>query len=70
MKRILKIQLAIASLLFGTITAQEKAVPIFKDGQAQIVKAFNTPNKWIRHDLWVETELQELLKEVQNYFGM
>ncbi|MDY8137899.1 Xaa-Pro dipeptidyl-peptidase [Aquimarina sp. 2201CG5-10] len=33
-----------------------KAVPIFKDGEAQIVEAFNTPDKWIRHDLWVETE--------------
>lgn len=33
-----------------------KATPIFKDGEAQIVEAFNTPDKWIRHDLWVETE--------------
>ncbi|WP_316792629.1 Xaa-Pro dipeptidyl-peptidase [Pedobacter frigoris] len=35
--------------------AQEKAVPVFKDGEAQIVTAFDTPEKWIRHDLWVET---------------
>ena len=35
--------------------AQEKTTPIFKDGEAQIVEGFNTPNKWIRHDLWVET---------------
>lgn len=35
---------------------QEKAMPIFKDGEAQIVEAFNTPDKWIRHDLFVETE--------------
>ena len=35
--------------------AQEKAKPIFKDGEAQIVEAFNTPDKWIKHDLWVET---------------
>lgn len=34
----------------------EKATPIFKDGEAQIVEAFNNPNKWIHHDLWVETE--------------
>jgi len=39
-----------------TLIAQEKAAPIFKDGEAQIVDAFNTPDKWIRHDLWVETE--------------
>ena len=35
--------------------AQDKAKPIFKDGEAQIVEAFNTPDKWIRHDLFVET---------------
>ncbi|GAA4303304.1 Xaa-Pro dipeptidyl-peptidase [Aestuariibaculum suncheonense] len=29
--------------------------PVFKDGEAQIVEAFSDPNKWIRHDLWVET---------------
>ena len=36
--------------------AQPKAIPVFEDGEAQIVEAFNTPEKWIRHDLWVETE--------------
>ena len=39
------------NLLIG----QEKATPIFKDGEAQVVAAFNTPSKWIRTDLWVET---------------
>ena len=34
----------------------EKATPIFKDGEAQIVEAFNNPEKWVHHDLWVETE--------------
>jgi X-Pro dipeptidyl-peptidase len=34
----------------------QKAVPIFENGEAQIVSAFNDPVKWIRHDLWVETE--------------
>ncbi|MEM7187796.1 MAG: Xaa-Pro dipeptidyl-peptidase [Bacteroidota bacterium] len=33
----------------------EKAVPVFKDGEAQIVPAFQDSEKWIRHDLWVET---------------
>ncbi len=33
----------------------EKAIPVFKDGEAQIVEAFNDSEKWIRHDLWVET---------------
>lgn len=37
--------------------AQEgKAGPVFKDGQAQVVEAFNNPEEWIVHDLWVETE--------------
>ena len=34
----------------------QKAVPTFENGEAQIVSAFNDPVKWIRHDLWVETE--------------
>lgn len=37
------------------VIAQEKAEPWFKDGEAQIVKAFEDPNDWIRTDLWVET---------------
>ncbi len=36
------------------LKAQE-AKPVFKDGEAQIVEAFNDASKWIRHDLWVET---------------
>ncbi|RIJ48873.1 Xaa-Pro dipeptidyl-peptidase [Maribellus luteus] len=40
------------------VQAQEKqeAKPWFKDGEAQIVKAFEDPDRWIREDLWVETE--------------
>jgi len=37
-------------------TAQDKVRPIFKNGEAQIVKEFSAPEDWIRHDLWVETE--------------
>jgi X-Pro dipeptidyl-peptidase len=33
-----------------------KAVPVFKDGEAQIVPGFSDPDKWIRTDLWVETD--------------
>ena len=29
--------------------------PVFKDGEAQIVQAFSDKSKWLRHDLWVET---------------
>ncbi|RFN59085.1 Xaa-Pro dipeptidyl-peptidase [Marixanthomonas ophiurae] len=38
-----------------TLIAQEKVKPIFKDGEAQIVTAFENPKDWIREDLWVET---------------
>lgn len=33
----------------------EKAEPVFLNGEAQVVEAFSDPEKWIRHDLWVET---------------
>jgi len=32
-----------------------KAGPIFVDGQAQVVPAFQDPTKWIHQELWVET---------------
>ena len=38
-----------------SVTAQEKAEPWFKDGEAQIVPAFENQKDWIRTDLWVET---------------
>ncbi|MEM7372001.1 MAG: Xaa-Pro dipeptidyl-peptidase [Bacteroidota bacterium] len=45
------------SSMFWTVPIlAQKAKPVFQDGEAQIVPAFNTPDKWIRHDLWVETE--------------
>jgi X-Pro dipeptidyl-peptidase len=47
--------LFVFTLIFLSTFAQEKATPIFKDGEAQEVEAFNTPEKWIRHDLFVET---------------
>ncbi|MDG2384770.1 MAG: Xaa-Pro dipeptidyl-peptidase [Pirellulaceae bacterium] len=31
-------------------------VPIFKDGEAQVVDGFKDPDYWIRQDLWVQTE--------------
>ena len=53
----MKAKILVSIFFFGvfTIQAQEKAVPIFKDGEAQIVEAFKNPKDWIRHDLWVET---------------
>jgi X-Pro dipeptidyl-peptidase len=31
-------------------------VPVFVDGQAQIVEGFEDSERWIQHDLWVEAE--------------
>ncbi len=39
-----------------TAAAQQKAVPVFENGQAQPVPAFQDSTAWIRQDLWVETE--------------
>ncbi len=35
---------------------KQPTVPIFKDGEAQIVDGFSKSEDWIRHDLFVETE--------------
>jgi X-Pro dipeptidyl-peptidase len=35
---------------------QTPAAPIFADGQAQVVPAFEDESQWIREKLWVETE--------------
>jgi X-Pro dipeptidyl-peptidase len=40
----------------GATPAETKTVPVFVDGQAQIVSGFNNPPSWIKQDLWVETE--------------
>lgn len=46
------------ALVFSILSCAqtEKVKPIFKDGEAQIVEGFKDQSKWIRHDLWVETE--------------
>ncbi|MBU3010763.1 Xaa-Pro dipeptidyl-peptidase [Polaribacter vadi] len=54
MKNNNKIQFIFFLFLTISLNAQ-KAVPVFKDGEAQIVEAFNDSKSWIRHDLWVET---------------
>ena len=40
----------------NTVIEDDQAVPVFEDGEAQIVPAFSDPDKWIKEDLWVETE--------------
>ena len=52
-----RLALSIALFIQATTLADETespAKPVFKDGEAQVVEAFN--KGWIRHDLWVETE--------------
>ncbi len=41
--------------LSGQSPATTRSIPVFENGEAQLVDAFNNPNDWIRHDLWVET---------------
>ncbi len=31
-------------------------VPLIENGRAQVIPAFDNPEEWIHHDLWVETE--------------
>ncbi|MGY0393402.1 Xaa-Pro dipeptidyl-peptidase [Bizionia sp. KMM 8389] len=57
MKNQLKL-LALGLIALISVTkskAQEKSVPVFENGEAQIVDAFSNKDDWIRHDLWVET---------------
>lgn len=35
---------------------QKSESVVIKDGQCQVIKRFEDPDMWIRHDLWVETE--------------
>ena len=60
--RLLRLSLALTLLfacgLVRQIHAQapQKSVPVFVNGQAQVVPAFADTTKWIRQELWVETE--------------
>jgi len=50
----------VPALLWLAVPAQAqeapRTLPVFVDGQAQVVEGFADPLRWIRHDLWVETE--------------
>ena len=48
--------LALLTICVG-VAAQDKkpTVPVFADGEAQVVEGFKDSSKWIRHDLWVQT---------------
>ena len=44
------------SPLFGAAQDGQPTVPVFQDGEAQVVEGFKNPKDWIEHDLFVETE--------------
>ena len=46
---------ALTAVTAASLAAQQKAAPVFQNGMAQIVPAFQDTAKWVRHDLWVET---------------
>ena len=48
--------LAVTALVAMPLTAAtaQKAAPVFQNGQAQIVPAFQDATKWIHQELWVE----------------
>lgn len=45
-------------MAIGVATAEDDklTVPVFQDGEAQVVAGFEDAEAWIRHDLFVETE--------------
>src|SRR4030042_5966052 len=47
---------ALTALISAQGPAPQPARPVFVDGQAQIVPAFQDANQWIKETLWVETE--------------
>jgi len=48
--------ISIVILQSSLAQSDKKAQPVFENGEAQIVPAFENQDDWIRHDLWVETE--------------
>ncbi len=45
----------VALATLGSVHAAPQAKPVFENGQAQIVPAFQDPTEWIKQTLWVET---------------
>ena len=52
----LLVALAATLFLFIAPVAGAQTLPVFIDGQAQIVPGFSDSTQWIRQQLWVETE--------------
>jgi X-Pro dipeptidyl-peptidase len=60
MKKLTELLFLISLIIIPTITVHaqraKKSIPVFQDGEAQIVPGFKNSKKWIRHDLWVEAD--------------
>ena len=60
MKKLTELLFLISLVIIPSITLNaqiaKKSIPVFKDGEAQIVPGFNDSKKWLRHDLWVEAD--------------
>ena len=53
----LTVRVCAALLAFAPAGIAQKAAPIFTNGMAQVVPAFQDTTNWIREDLWVETSV-------------
>ncbi|MBK8181350.1 MAG: Xaa-Pro dipeptidyl-peptidase [Planctomycetes bacterium] len=51
---LLLVQAALPASAQDQKTPAPGAVPVFEDGQAQVVEGFKDSKLWIQHDLWVE----------------
>ena len=56
MNRFLSALIACLLSFHASTRAADVEIPVIKDGQAQVIKALEDSDYWIRHDLWVETE--------------
>lgn len=52
----MKLSFLIVLFAIATQVLGQKAQAIFVNGEAQIVAAFTDADKWITHDMWVETD--------------
>jgi hypothetical protein len=48
------LSLIVGFLLLSNLCAQH-VIPIFKEGESQIVPEFSKPSEWIKEELWVQT---------------
>jgi len=57
MRKIALVVIVLCSICMNTSHAQDNSPqPVFRKGQAQIVRAFSDKKTWIEEELWVETD--------------